>query len=50
VRFATTPTAPVVAADLVAAAVVLWAWTGLSLPARPRRLVSSGRQSEGGRV
>jgi hypothetical protein len=50
VRFATPPAAPVVAADLVAAAVVLWAWAGLSLPDRMRRLVSSDRQSEGGRV
>jgi hypothetical protein len=50
VRFATPPAAPVLVADLLAAAVVLWAWTGLSLPARPSRLVSSDRQSEGGRV
>jgi hypothetical protein len=50
VRFATPPAVPVVAADLVAAAVVLWAWTGLFLPARARRLVSSDRQSEGGHV
>jgi hypothetical protein len=50
VRFATPPAAPVLVADLLAAAVVLWAWTGLSLPARPSRLVSSDRHSEGGRV
>jgi hypothetical protein len=48
VRFATPPAVPVLAADLLAGAVVLWAWSGLSLPARPHRLVSSGRQSEGG--
>jgi hypothetical protein len=48
VRFATPPAVPVLAADLLAAAVTLWAWTGLSLPVRPRRLVSSDRQSEGG--
>jgi hypothetical protein len=48
VRFATPPAVPVLAADLLAAAVALWAWTGLSLPVRPRRLVSSDRQSEGG--
>ncbi|HET6750556.1 MAG TPA: hypothetical protein VFL71_14980 [Actinomycetes bacterium] len=50
VRFATPPVAPVLVADLLAAAVVLWAWTGLSLPARPSRLVSSDRHSEGGHV
>jgi hypothetical protein len=48
VRFATPPAVPVLAADLLAAAVVLWAWSGLSLPARRRQLVSSGRHSEGG--
>jgi hypothetical protein len=48
VRFPTPPAFPVLAADLLAAAVVLWAWSGLSLPARPRQLVSSGRHSEGG--
>jgi hypothetical protein len=47
-RFATPPVVPVVAADLLAAAVALWAWSGLSLPARPHQLVSSGRHSEGG--
>jgi hypothetical protein len=46
-RLATPPAVPVLAADLLAAAVVLWAWSGLSLPARPRQLVSSGRHSEG---
>jgi hypothetical protein len=48
VRFATPPAVPVLAADLLAGAVVLWAWSGLSLPARPHRLISSGRHSEGG--
>jgi hypothetical protein len=47
-RFPTPPAFPVLAADLLAAAVVLWAWSGLSLPVRPRQLVSSGRHSEGG--
>jgi hypothetical protein len=47
-RFPTPPAFPVLAADLLAAAVVLWAWSGLSLPARPRQLVSSDRHSEGG--
>ena len=50
VRFATPPALPVLAADLLAVAVALWAWSGLSLPARPRQLVSSGRHSEGGHV
>jgi hypothetical protein len=50
VRFATPPVVPVLLAHLLAAAVVLWAWTGLSLPVRPPRLVSSDRHSEGGRV
>jgi hypothetical protein len=50
VRFATAPALPVLVADLLAVAVVLWAWSGLSLPARPRQLVSSGRHSEGGHV
>jgi hypothetical protein len=50
VRFATPPAVPVLAADLLAAAVILWAWSGLSLPARPRQLVSSGRHSEGGHL
>jgi hypothetical protein len=48
VRFPTPPAFPALAGDLLAAAVVLWAWSGLSLPARPRQLVSSGRHSEGG--
>jgi hypothetical protein len=47
-RFPTPPAFPVLMADLLATAVVLWAWSGLSLPARPRQLVSSGRHSEGG--
>jgi hypothetical protein len=50
VRFATPPAVPVLVADLLAGAVVLWAWSGLSLPARPRQLISSGRHSEGGQV
>jgi len=50
VRFATPPAFPVLVADLLAVPVVLWAWSGLSLPARPRQLVSSGRHSEGGHV
>ena len=49
-RFATPPAVPVLVADLLAGAAVLWAWSGLSLPARPRQLVSSGRHSEGGHV
>jgi hypothetical protein len=48
VRSATPPAVPVLVADLLAGAVVLWAWSGLSLPARPPRLISSGRHSEGG--
>jgi hypothetical protein len=47
-RFPTPPASPVLVADLLATAAVLWAWSGLSLPARPRQLVSSGRHSEGG--
>jgi hypothetical protein len=50
VRFAAPPAVPVLAADLLAAAVILWAWSGLSLPARPRQLISSGRHSEGGHL
>jgi len=50
VRFATPPAVPVLVADLLAGAVVLWAWSGLSLPARPRQLISSGWHSEGGQV
>jgi hypothetical protein len=50
VRFATPPAVPVLAADLLAAAVILWAWSGLSLPVRPRQLVSSGRHFEGGHL
>jgi hypothetical protein len=48
VRFPTPPVAPVVAADLVALALVVWAAAGLSLPLRPRRLVSSARDRQGG--
>jgi hypothetical protein len=48
VRFPTPPVAPVVAADLVALALVVWAGVGLSLPLRPRRLVSSARDRQGG--
>jgi hypothetical protein len=49
VRFATPPVAPVVAADLLAVALVLWALAGLSLPAGVRQLISSGRSPPGGR-
>jgi hypothetical protein len=48
VRFPAPPAAPVVAADLVALALVVWAAAGLSLPLRPRRLVSSARDRQGG--
>jgi hypothetical protein len=48
VRFPTPPVAPVVAADLAALALVVWAAAGLSLPLRPRRLVSSARDRQGG--
>jgi len=48
VRFPVPPAAPVVLADLLALALVVWACAGLTLPLRPRRLVSSDRQSEGG--
>jgi hypothetical protein len=48
VRFPTPPAAPVVAADLAALALVGWAVTGLSLPFRARRLVSSARDRRGG--
>jgi hypothetical protein len=49
VRFATPPVVPVVAADLLAVALVLWALAGLSLPAGVRQLVFSGRSPPGGR-
>jgi hypothetical protein len=48
VRFATPPVAPVVAADLLALALLVWAIAGPSLPFRPRRLVSSARHRQGG--
>jgi hypothetical protein len=48
VRFPTPPTAPVVAADLLVLALVVWACAGPSLPFRPRRLVSSARHRQGG--
>jgi hypothetical protein len=48
VRFPAPPAAPVVAADLLAAALVAGAATGLSLPFRSRRLVSSAEEREGG--
>jgi hypothetical protein len=48
VRFPAPPVAPVVAADLVALALVVWAAAGPSLPLRPRRLVSSARDRQGG--
>jgi hypothetical protein len=47
-RFPTPPVGPVVAADLVALALVVWACAGLSLPLRPRRLISSARDRQGG--
>jgi len=48
VRFPAPPAAPVVAGDLLAAALVAGAAAGLSLPFRSRRLVSSAREREGG--
>ena len=48
VRFPTPPVAPVVAADLLVMALVVWACAGPSLPFRPRRLVSSARHRQGG--
>jgi hypothetical protein len=47
VRFPTPPAAPVIAADLLVLALLVWA-TGLTLPFRPRRLVSSARHRQGG--
>ena len=47
-RFPTPPVAPVVAADLLALTLVVWACAGLALPLRPRRLVSSARDRQGG--
>jgi hypothetical protein len=46
--FPTPPTAPVVATDLLVLALLVWAVRGLSLPLRPRRLVSSARDRQGG--
>jgi hypothetical protein len=48
VRFPTPPAAPVVAADLLVLALLIWACAGPSLPLRPRRLVSSARHRQGG--
>ena len=48
VRFTTPPVAPVVAADLLVLALLVWACAGPSLPFRPRRLVSSARHRQGG--
>jgi len=48
VRFPTPPAAPVVAADLLVLALLIWACVGPSLPLRPRRLVSSARHRQGG--
>jgi hypothetical protein len=48
VRFPAPPAAPVVAADLLVLALVVWACAGPSLPFRPRRLVSSARHRQGG--
>jgi hypothetical protein len=48
VRLPMPPTAPVVAADLLVLALLVWARAGPSLPFRPRRLVSSARHRQGG--
>ena len=48
VRFPTPPAAPVVAADLLVLALLIWACAGPSLPFRPRRLVFSARHRQGG--
>jgi hypothetical protein len=48
VRFPTPPAGPVVAADLLVVALLAEAALGLSLPLRPRRLVSSARDHQGG--
>jgi hypothetical protein len=48
VRFPAPPAGPVVAADLLVVAFLVWAALGLSLPLRPRRLVSSARDRQGG--
>jgi len=47
-RFPTPPAGPVITADLLVVALLLWAAFGLSLPLRPRRLVSSARDRQGG--
>jgi hypothetical protein len=47
-RFPAPPAGPVVAADLLVVALLVWAGLGLSLPIRPRRLVSSARDRQGG--
>ena len=48
VRFPTPPAGPVVAADLLVVVLLAGAALGLSLPLRPRRLVSSARDRQGG--
>jgi len=48
VRFPAPPAGPVIAADLLVVVLLLWAAGGLSLPLRPRRLVSSARDRQGG--
>jgi hypothetical protein len=48
VRFPAPPAAPVVAADLLVVALLVWACAGRSLPLRPRRLVFSARHRQGG--
>jgi hypothetical protein len=48
VHFPTPPARPVLAADLLVLALLPWAARGLSLPLRPRRLVSSARDRQGG--
>jgi len=48
VRFPTPPAGPVIAADLLVLVLLIWAALGPSLPLRPRRLVSSARDRQGG--
>jgi len=48
VRFPTPLAAPVIAADLLVVALLVWACAAPSLPFRPRRLVSSARHRQGG--
>jgi hypothetical protein len=48
VRLPAPPAGPVVAADLLVLGLLVWAVTGPCLPFRPRRLVSSARDRQGG--